>query len=131
MSSLTPFIFPQVTATSILSQASVNDPVDPLALDQAKAIVARVRSPPLADRSAALLQVAQDFGDVPKGQKNYIMKKEQLKEAYDGLTELERDTLDRTHARVKAFADMQRASVQDMTMDIPGGKLLIIRYIDR
>ena len=122
MSGLTSFVFPQVTAASILTSASVNDPVDPAALDQAKAIVARVRSPPLAERSAALLKVAQDFGDVPKDQNTYIIKKEQLKEAYQGLTTTERETLDRTHARVKAFADAQRASVKDMTMDIPGGK---------
>ena len=50
-----------------------------------------------------------------------IVTKEQCKAAYDGLSDQERTALTNIHGRVKAFAEMQRKSVVDMEMPIPGG----------
>jgi histidinol dehydrogenase len=66
--------------------------------------------------------VAQRLGDIPKDSTVVVATKEECKAAFDGLTELERTALVNIHARVKRFAEAQRASVQDMETDIPGGK---------
>ena len=41
---------------------------------------------------------------------------------YDGLDEDDRACLDRVAARVKHFAETQRAAIRDAETDIPGGK---------
>jgi histidinol dehydrogenase len=106
----------------------IKDPVDPKALEQAKAILKE-----LADGSEGgttkinaetLLVVAKRLGDVPPDATihDLVVSKETCKEAFDALTTEERTALVNIHSRVKAFAEMQRKSVTDMEMDIPGGK---------
>jgi hypothetical protein len=100
----------------------IKDPVDPIALQQAKGIMDEL----LSDKSGKvvqpkLLEVAKRLGDVPQDATSVIVTKEQCKAAYDALSDQERTALTNIHGRVKAFADMQRKSVVDMEMDIPGG----------
>jgi histidinol dehydrogenase len=100
----------------------IKDPVDPTALVQATAIVNELRNSLGQVDGDKLLQVAKRLGDVADDATSYLVSKDDCKAAFDALSDQERTALVNIHNRVKAFADMQRKSVQDMEMDIPGGK---------
>jgi phosphoribosyl-ATP pyrophosphohydrolase/phosphoribosyl-AMP cyclohydrolase/histidinol dehydrogenase len=68
------------------------------------------------------VQVAQRLGDIPSDISKYIISSEECKAAFDSLSDDQRTALINIHARVKAFAEAQRATVTDMETDIPGGK---------
>lgn len=120
-----------MTATQVLNRVTpdkvsmeIKDPVDPTALGQAKAILDELTAP-TADGSVdsdSLLKVAKRLQDIPEDATNFVVSKEECKAAFEGLSEQERTALVNIHGRVKAFAEMQRKSVVDMEMDIPGGK---------
>jgi histidinol dehydrogenase len=99
----------------------IKDPVDALALEQAKAIMSELMEGEMVGASN-LLTVAKRLGDVTPESTAYTVTKEACQKAFEGLSDRERTALVNIHTRVKAFADMQRTSVQDMEMDIPGGK---------
>ena len=98
----------------------IKDPVDPIALGQAKAILDELRPDGGKVDETKLLEVAKRLGDLTDGP--YIVPKEDCKAAFDGLTEQERTSLINIHSRVKTFAEAQRKSVVDLEIDIPGGK---------
>lgn len=102
----------------------IKDPVDPTALGQAKAILDELTAAGTGGsvNPDALLTVAKRLGDVPEDATQCLVSKEQCKAAYEGLSDAERTALTNIYGRVKAFAEMQRKSVVDMEMDIPGGK---------
>lgn len=50
------------------------------------------------------------------------VSKDEMKAAYESLDEGDRLCLDRVAARVKHFAETQRAAIRDAETDIPGGK---------
>ena len=81
-----------------LSQ-DINDPVDPVALGQARTIVDGIKCVPTGDRAEALLKVARSFKDIEAASVKYTVSKEDLKSAYEGLSAVERDSLDNIHAR--------------------------------
>ncbi|KAL3942530.1 MAG: hypothetical protein SGARI_000237 [Bacillariaceae sp.] len=122
------------TQTSILNRLSpgevsmeIKDPVDPKALEQAKAIMKELMHPEGSSsvHAESLLQVAKRLKDVDPettSVDDLIVTKEMCKQAFDDLPEKDRAALVNIHARVQAFALMQRKSVVDMEMDIPGGK---------
>ncbi|GMH96375.1 hypothetical protein TrVE_jg12029 [Triparma verrucosa] len=111
------FLFPQIPASSV--SVNIGDPVDPQALEQAKAIVSSIKD--ADDKSKALLEKAKAFGDMQKEEESYVVPNKELKEAYENLPQTEREALDRIHARVLAFATAQRNSITDITIPIPGG----------
>lgn len=106
----------------------IKDPVDPTALTQAKDILKELRSSD--DETtlngtvdpARLMSVAKKLGDIPTEMATYVATKEECKAAFDGLSDVERTSLENIHARVLAFATAQRQSVTDCVIDIPGGK---------
>lgn len=100
----------------------IKDPVDPTALGQAKAILDELTTSDGFVNGDALLKVAKRLKDIPEDGTKFLVSKEECKEAFDGLSDQERTALVNIHGRVKAFAEMQRKSVSDMEMDIPGGK---------
>ncbi|KAL7566554.1 hypothetical protein ACA910_000624 [Epithemia clementina (nom. ined.)] len=100
----------------------IKDPVDPQALLQAQDIMKELRQANGKVGKESLLQVAKRLGDLPADATTYMASKEDCKAAFDGLTDQERTALINIHGRVKAFAEMQRKSVVDMEMVIPGGK---------
>lgn len=106
----------------------IKDPVDPTALSQAKEIIKELRTstnesvPNGTVDPAQLMKVGKKLGDLPEDATSYIATKEECKAAFDGLTDVERNSLVNIHARVLAFATAQRLSVQDCEIDIPGGK---------
>lgn len=99
----------------------IKDPVDPTALEQAKAIIGELVEGGFVG-PANLLKVAKRLGDAPEDATDVYVSKEACKKAFEGLSDTERTALVNIHTRVKAFAEMQRKSVTDMEMDIPGGK---------
>lgn len=101
----------------------IKDPVDPTALGQAKAIIDELLSANgMSVGETQLLEVAKRLGDVPEDATSVLISKEECKAAFDSLSDQERTALVNIHGRVKVFAEMQRKSVVDMEMDIPGGK---------
>ena len=100
----------------------IKDPVDPTALGQAKKILEELMNNRGSVHPESLLNVAKRLGDVPLDATEYLVSKEACKAAYEALTDQERRALTNIHGRVKAFAEMQRKSVVDMEMEIPGGK---------
>ncbi|KAL7534746.1 hypothetical protein ACHAWF_004935 [Thalassiosira exigua] len=107
-------------------QLEIKDPVDPTALAQASAILDELRPGGASACSPdALLAVARRLGDLGSengGDATHVVSASECKEAFDGLSDDERKSLTNIHGRVKAFADAQRRSVTDVTVDIPGGK---------
>ena len=105
----------------------IKDPVDPSALVQARAILDELVLTTTTTTSTmvqeeALLTVAKRLGDLPPDATSCIVTPEECQAAYEGLTETERTALSNIYHRIKTFAEMQRRSVVDMEMDIPGGK---------
>lgn len=115
-------------------QLEIKDPVDPTALTQSKAILSELRPSTSDDDSLsssscdpkALLTIAKRLGDIPsqdsKKTASYLVSKQQCQEAFDSLTNEERTSLLNIHQRVKLFAEAQRKSVVDMSIEIPGGR---------
>lgn len=100
----------------------MKDPVDPTALDQAKAIMAELRPAGGKVDAEKLLEVAKRLGDIKQDDTSFVITKEACKAAFEGLNDEERTSLVNIHDRVKAFAEAQRRAVTDMEIDIPGGK---------
>ena len=104
-------------------QLELKDPVDPTALQQAKAIINDILTESKQSvEETKLLNVAQKFGDVPKDATSVLISKETCQQAFDSLEKQEQTSLQNIHKRVQAFAQMQRSSIQNREMDIPGGK---------
>lgn len=101
----------------------IKDPVDPQALDQAKAILDELRGGKGAGLVFApkLLEIGKRLGDITEDSTKYVVPPEECKAAFDSLTDQERSALVSIHGRVKAFAEAQRATVKDMQVPIPGG----------
>merc|ERR1712137_1376061 len=97
----------------------IKDPVDPKALEQAKAILAELRPNGGKVDATKLVEVAKRLGDIKDDK--YIASKEECKAAFDALADEDRKALVNIHGRVKVFAEAQRASVKDMEIPIPGG----------
>jgi len=97
----------------------MKDPVDPKALEQAKAIMAELRPDGGKVIEKNLIDVAQRLGDIQDDK--FMITKEECKAAFDALSDEDRASLVNIHRRVKLFADAQRAAVQDTQVPIPGG----------
>lgn len=98
-------------------QHELQDPVVPSAREQASAILKEVQE----NGEKGLLDVAIRLGDLKEGAQ-HIFSRADCKAAYDKLPADQQAVLQRTAARIKAFAQMQRASVGNVEMDIAGGK---------
>jgi phosphoribosyl-ATP pyrophosphohydrolase/phosphoribosyl-AMP cyclohydrolase/histidinol dehydrogenase len=103
-------------------QLEIKDPVDATALVQAKAIIQELKQDKSHVDPSQLMNVGKRLGDLSTDATSYVISAEMCKQAFDTLQQADRDALVNIHARVKTFADAQRASVQDMQIDIPGGK---------
>lgn len=93
------------------------DPVDPIARDQAAAIINSVKE----NKLDGLISEALRLGDIPSKTSKLFYSKSDLEEAFLALPVTEQEILTRTAARIKLFADAQRSSIKEVTVDIPGG----------
>lgn len=64
---------------------------------------------------------AERLGDLKAGQP-FIVRKAELKTAFDGLAEEDQEMLRRTAQRIRTFAEAQLGSIQEVTVPIPGGE---------
>jgi histidinol dehydrogenase len=105
----------------VLSPENVNalsfDPVDPLAREQAAAILKEVRE----RGSVGLVEAAVRLRDIESPDAKLFYSKEDLKEAYDRLSSDVQQVLLRTAERVMKFAQSQRQAITEMTTTIAGG----------
>ena len=94
------------------------DPVDPVARNQADAIIQEVREHGLE----GLLAEAVRLGDIPDVTSKLFYDKKDLEHAFQQIDSDTQQVLLRTASRIKSFADAQRASISEITVNIPGGK---------
>ena len=94
------------------------DPVDATARSQASALMREVKE----GGFGGLLDVAVRLRDIESKESKVMYSREDLKVAFDAMSENERNIITRTAGRVKKFAQEQRSSIKEMTTDIPGGK---------
>lgn len=125
---------PILQPTSVLQKLStsevkleIKDPVNPKALEQAQAIFDELiigNTDGGRINPSKLLEVAKRLGDVDESCSidDLIVSREDCEKAYLALEPKEKLALNNMHHRIKAFAELQRASVSDTEMDIPGGK---------
>lgn len=90
--------------------------VDAQTLESASAIVQDVKN----QGEAALRRHAERLGDVAPGGP-LVIERPALDAALAALPADERALLERTAARIRAFAEAQRASLRDVEVPIPGG----------
>jgi histidinol dehydrogenase len=106
----------------IVSPADVKamyfDPVDPTARDQAAAILKEVKENGLE----GLISCAVRLRDIETKDSKLFYDRNDLKAAFDNLSETDKGILTRTATRVKKFATAQRSALTEVTVDIPGGK---------
>lgn len=104
----------------------IKDPVNPKALEQARAILSELTGRDGRVDGERLLEVAGRLGDFAPGDcsgvGDLVVSAEDCKRAYESLGEEERASLTNMHARIRAFAELQRSSVTDTEMEIPGGR---------
>ena len=94
------------------------DPVDPKARTIAEPIVEAVRT----EGEKAVRRYAEQFGELQAGAKLVYTRENELKKAYDTLDPEQRRCLERTAARIRAFAAAQRECIHEVTVSIPGGE---------
>lgn len=94
------------------------DPVDPVAKEQASGILKEVRE----GGKKGLLDVAVRLRDLESTSSKAFYSRDDLKAAYEGLSKDKQELLSRTASRIRNFAKAQRAAIQDMNVSIPGGK---------
>ncbi|MCB9735900.1 MAG: histidinol dehydrogenase [Deltaproteobacteria bacterium] len=93
------------------------DPVSLATVDATRPIVTDV-----AERGESALRYhAERFGDIAEGAPLVIARPE-LDAALAALPAADRALLERTAARIRAFAEAQRGALGDVTVAIPGGR---------
>ena len=94
------------------------NPVDNKARSVAEPIVEAIRT----EGEVALRRYAVQFGELKEGAKLVLTRDVELKAAYDSISTAEREMLERTAARIRAFAVAQKNSIAEVTIPIPGGE---------
>lgn len=69
----------------------------------------------------ALRAHAEEFGDIDTG-RSLTVDREDLRAAFEGLEEEDRDLLKRVHSRIAKFARAQRDGLSDLNIAIEGGQ---------
>jgi phosphoribosyl-ATP pyrophosphohydrolase/phosphoribosyl-AMP cyclohydrolase/histidinol dehydrogenase len=93
------------------------EPVDPKAREQALAIITDVKD----NGEEALLKCAWKFGEIPQNSRKIIIARDELKTAFESLPVDQQGVLERTAARIRAFAEAQRSSIKEVEVPIDGG----------
>jgi histidinol dehydrogenase len=110
----------------------IKDPVDAVALEQAKAIIQELRGGLETEEGAAvaaagavsatkLQQVSHRLGDLPSTSSSFLISADVCRAAYEALSETEQRALTNVHSRIQAFAQAQRQAIVDVQVPIPGG----------
>ena len=97
--------------------ASCFEPVDPQAREQALAMIEDVK----ANKEDGLLKHAWRLGDLPSGDRKYTVTRDELRAAFEAAEPSLQGLLERVAARVRTFAEAQRASITTVSTEIEGG----------
>jgi len=92
-------------------------PLDAATLAIAAGIVGDVE----AGGEAALRRHAERFGDVAPGDP-LVLGRDRLEGALASIAAADREVLERTAARIRVFAEAQRAAMREITVAVPGGR---------
>lgn len=93
------------------------DPVDPACIEPVRAMLAEVR----AEGEDAVRRIATSLGDLGPDDPLWIERVD-LDRARDALPRLDREVLERTAERIRAFARVQRTALGDAVLQIGGGR---------
>ncbi len=104
------------TAAELQRKSTRSGPLDAEALRTASEIVEDVR----CRGEVAVLEHATRLGDLQPGAPLYFTG-EELNAAVEKITPVERDLIERTAQRIRAFAKAQLASIREVEVPIPGG----------
>ena len=104
------------TAAELQRKSTRSGPLDAEALRTAGEIVEDVR----CRGEIAVLEHATRLGDLQPGAPLYLTG-EELNSAVENITPVERDLIERTAQRIRAFAKAQLASIREVEVPIPGG----------
>ncbi len=104
----------RVDVANVVSLRS--EPVDSATLEQATAIVQDVER----RGEIAIREHSERFGDL-KPAERYQYTQADLALALEALTDAQRALLQRTAARIQVFAELQRSSLKEVHMRVPGG----------
>lgn len=91
--------------------------IDAATLTRAAEIIEKMRS----GREPALLDIATSLGDLSPGAQT-IYQRDDLAAAEHEMPARDREMLQRVAARIRAFAEAQRASLRDLDMCVPAGR---------
>mmetsp|Transcript_25373 Transcript_25373/g.40933 ORF Transcript_25373/g.40933 Transcript_25373/m.40933 type:complete len:431 (+) Transcript_25373:1392-2684(+) len=94
------------------------DPIDAKTLGQSEEILNDVETGGVK----GFLKHAIRLGDLKSETDKYVFSKEDMKKAFDSLSEVDQNVLTRTGDRIRAFATVQRQSVKEVECSVPGGK---------
>jgi phosphoribosyl-ATP pyrophosphohydrolase/phosphoribosyl-AMP cyclohydrolase/histidinol dehydrogenase len=119
LSKMATFDFPTLKIVSPSDVKAMHfDPVDPTARDQAAAILKEVKE----NGIEGLKSVAVRLRDIESIDAKLFYDKEDLAIAFAALDENSQQILARTAARIRTFAEAQRNSLKEVTVDIAGGQ---------
>lgn len=88
--------------------------------EQTMAVASSIVDDVRARGEVALREQAERLGDIEAGAPLFVDRKE-LDAALEALPEAQRTLLERTAARIRRFAEAQRASIAEIEVAIPGG----------
>lgn len=83
-------------------------------------VVKKILNDIKANKASAVLKYAEQFNEIA-GEQSLTINVDELKVAFDSLPENDREVIKRTASRIKAFAQAQRNSIQDLKVEIDGG----------
>jgi phosphoribosyl-ATP pyrophosphohydrolase/phosphoribosyl-AMP cyclohydrolase/histidinol dehydrogenase len=92
------------------------DPIDPAAMSEAASIIEEVRR----GGGASLIRAARRFGEIEDDRVIPVTKPE-LERALHSLPSSDQELLRRIASRIADFARAQLGSIQELTVEVPGG----------
>lgn len=107
---------PRLSPGDAKARARSRQAVSPAALSTAAGLLEEVRR----GGEPALRGIAERFGDLEPGAP-LVIERPQLEAALAGLPAAERALLERVGARIRTFAEAQRASLSEVRVPVPGG----------
>lgn len=121
MSNINPsssFRFLRKAPSDVRAHSHEFDPVDAKTRSIAQGIIDEVR----AGGETALRSIAAKFGDLASPDARLVLNREDMKAAYDSLPEDQQTLLERVAARIRVFAEAQRAALTNIDVVVPGGR---------
>jgi len=112
------FRFQRKAPNDVRAHSHEFDPVDAKTRAIAQGIIDEVRS----GGETALRSIATKFGDLASPDARLVLDREAMKIAYDEIPKDQQMLLERVAARIRVFAEAQRAALTNIDVTVPGGR---------